>query len=546
MGHLILIALGPVQEFIAAGRRTGDLAAGSRLLVELAQEAARAVQVEGGYLIFPAEKGAAGPNKIVARLSSGDPAEVAARTARAVRGALNETWQKTWRQKAAHLDRHLDTNLAAAQIEGFLEFYAAWWPLEGNYSEARQKVERLLAGRKALRTFDPPPECPGRPKSPLDPSRDCVLRIDPSKSTVPEGCQSGPLRLKKRETLDAISLLKRLRAQHGVPSISLMAVRAVLPEMQAKVPQVIDELKEIADRTQGARDLGDLFFLQEGVVDEELPPDIDTQRVRDLCRKALRSVGLEEAPAYYAILVADGDHMGKLIDAQPDEESHRRLSSALSEFARKADSIIRGLEGYLIYSGGDDALALAPATVAIECARKLRGEFVSRLAEFKSDQSMPGMRAGIAIVHHLTPLQAALEHARTAERLAKKERDSLGVALHVRGGPPLKVSLHWDSVDAWGEWIEAFRSGLARGVPYELSRLAREWSLTDWPDQKDASQRLVGEVRRIFERKEGGSGRTPPDWAKDAGSLGQFANLLTIARFLSRFGASTVLEKSHG
>lgn len=546
MSHLILIALGPVQEFIAAARRTGDLAAGSRLLVKLAQEVGRTVQAAGGDLIFPSHPGVVGPNKILANLPLGDPADAAARAARAAREFLDEAWQGVWTQKANHLTRYLDSALADAQIEGLLEFYAAWWPLEGNYSEARQKVERLLAGRKALRTFDPPPERPGRPKSPLDPSRDCVLRTDSSRYTVPEECRSGPLWLKPRETLDAVSLLKRLRAERGVPSTSLMAVRAVLPEMRAKVPEVIDKLKEIADRTEGALDLGDLFFLQEGVVEEGMFPDVDTVHVLDLCRKALRSVGLDEAPAYYAIFVADGDHMGKLIAAQPDEESHRRLSLALSEFAREADETIHSLDGYPVYSGGDDALALVPATVTIECARKLRDEFVSRLAGFRSGQAMPGISAGIAIVHHLTPLQTALEHARAAERLAKKERDSLAVALHVRGGPPLKVSLPWDSVDTWGEWIEAFRSGLARGVPYELSRLAREWCRTDWPDPKHASQRLMGEVRRVFERKEGGSGRTPPGWVKDAGSLGQFANLLTIARFLTRFEARTVSEKNHG
>ena len=36
MEHLLAIALGPVQEFIATARRTRDLYAGSRLLAEAA------------------------------------------------------------------------------------------------------------------------------------------------------------------------------------------------------------------------------------------------------------------------------------------------------------------------------------------------------------------------------------------------------------------------------------------------------------------------------------------------------------------------------
>lgn len=545
MSHLLLIALGPVQEFIASARRTGDLAAGSCLLVELAQVTGRTVQAAGGDLIFPPGPRAVSPNKILAHLPSGNPADAAARAAGAVRTFLSEAWQKTWEGKAAHLTRHLDTALATAQIEGFLEFYAAWWPLEGSYPEARRNVERLLAGRKALRTFDPPPEHPGYPKSPLDPSRDCALRTVSGRYTVPEECQLGPLWLKPRETLDAVSLLKRLRAEPGVPSTSEMAVRAVLPEMRRREPDAIGELVEIARTARGCLDLGDLFF-PERVEDEARHLELDVERIGRLRTRALDSVGLREAPAYYAILVADGDRMGKIIDAQPDAESHRRLSSALAEFAGEAKKTISGFDGYLVYSGGDDALALVPANTAIECARKLREDFVSRLGGFKSEEVVPRLSAGVAIVHHLTPLQTALEHARSAERLAKQMRDSLAVRLHLRGGAPLSVSSDWSQTVEWDEWIKAFRDGLARGVPYELAALAREWAGADWPDRDRAGRRLRGEAERIFGRKEGGRGRTPPGWVTDAHSLGQFASLLTLARFLSRLGARTVSEQSHG
>ena len=38
MKYLFALSLGPVQEFIAAGRRTADLQFGSKLLVEIAQK----------------------------------------------------------------------------------------------------------------------------------------------------------------------------------------------------------------------------------------------------------------------------------------------------------------------------------------------------------------------------------------------------------------------------------------------------------------------------------------------------------------------------
>ena len=51
--HLLLIALGPVQDFIAQSRRTRDLWYGSHLLSELARCAARTLIHGGAKLIFP-------------------------------------------------------------------------------------------------------------------------------------------------------------------------------------------------------------------------------------------------------------------------------------------------------------------------------------------------------------------------------------------------------------------------------------------------------------------------------------------------------------
>ena len=42
-GHLLLVTIGPVQEFIAQARRTRDLWYGSHLLSELARAGARAL-----------------------------------------------------------------------------------------------------------------------------------------------------------------------------------------------------------------------------------------------------------------------------------------------------------------------------------------------------------------------------------------------------------------------------------------------------------------------------------------------------------------------
>src|SRR5579883_270591 len=52
--HLLLVTVGPVQEFIAQARRTRDLWYGSHLLSELGRAAARHLLAGGAELIFPA------------------------------------------------------------------------------------------------------------------------------------------------------------------------------------------------------------------------------------------------------------------------------------------------------------------------------------------------------------------------------------------------------------------------------------------------------------------------------------------------------------
>ena len=53
MSHLLAISVGPVQEFIAAARRTRDLWFGSYLLSEISREVAKAVENQSGKLVFP-------------------------------------------------------------------------------------------------------------------------------------------------------------------------------------------------------------------------------------------------------------------------------------------------------------------------------------------------------------------------------------------------------------------------------------------------------------------------------------------------------------
>ena len=496
MTYLLAIAIGPVQEFIAAARRTADLYAGSQLLLEVTRVIAKTLEGHGAKLIFPSHSSQSGANKILAEVT-GDPAALVKAVKLAARDYLRLEWHKAL-ASFSH-PKAVSEARAAAQVEGFLEIYAAWVVL-GDYKESRQRVERLLAGRKALRDFAPAAlDDAGIPKSPLDASRASVIG-DP-RALVAATVQHKPLRIRANEDLDAISLLKRIygaRASERVIDTRTMARRA------------LDKTAVPSDREE----------------------DDDSTT---------------EAQPYYAILHADGDKMSALIETKSSAEQHRRFSSVLSSFAAGVDAIVKQHNGFKIYSGGDDVLAFLPVDTAIACARELASDFAQKLLE-------ASLSVGVAIVHYREPLSISLEYAKTAEKAAKNKSDPnknnhgnrLAVALHTRGGAPMTVIEAWRADHGLLELeklLEAYNAGLvSRGVPYELKQLAREW-LPELP-----AGALQAEALRIIKRKQATkSAANKPentDWlelpaspAEDSKAaikaLETFANQLVLARFLS-------------
>lgn len=552
MTHLLSISVGPVQPFIAAARRTADLSAGSDLLVDIARAVAQSVKAQGGRLIFPAAdddgKITDCPNKILATVS-GDPAAIADDAREAAQDKLQQAWSETLRSVGAS---NINTALADAQIKSFLEFYAAWVPVnDDNYPEARKQVELLLAGRKALRDFEQPTSKPNIPKSPLDPARDSVI-LD----TMPRAKR--PLFLKTAEHLDAVSLIKRVlgRGKGGVPSTSELSSVALQWKLGHDNPNGISELSRIAESTNKRLTVGDLLYpgrLEDAVESGEL-----TEDQRDEARKACEGKEPPDWASYYAILCADGDKMGKLLGEMTTPAKHIEFSWKLSAFAQAANGIVASHGGHCVYSGGDDVVALLPTHKALDCAAELAKAFH---AEVRGNLSV-----GVAIVHHMDPLQISLERAREAEREAKKERNSLAVALHTRGGEPRIVAEQWASdykITTWDEWEKAFRDkdGLSHGFPYELRHLAREakgvlsaGTLKAEADVVGSADRnnyravlsadtLKAEADRILKRKQGGTGNQPYlaslevaiDQCCNADKLEALVAKLIICRFLAQY-----------
>lgn len=539
--YIITISVGPVQDFIAAARRLRDLWFGSYLLSELSKQAVRSLHDRGAELIFPslrnpAEDLAVGsdmtvPNKILARISCEDPRQLFSE----IKEEVSMFWLKELAEKTiAQSRRNVDQALFNSQIKDFPEIYGAWSPLNGEgYASARRRADSLLAARKSLRDFSQPEpiltsQGGGLPKSSLDGVRESVLRGDQRKKGI-----------KENEELDALGWIKRYGVKHGVsettPEFESLSDLAADPLLRGAVKnaqtyEALEKLKssllaeqismpKVKTDRPHRKPLGDLppQVLFQSRLGRDFDSDISKQAMGNIRRHLHRVYRAAEQPQgplpYTAILVGDGDFMGRTIDQLETDGEHQAFSNALDRFSLSAADIVRSDHGCMIYAGGDDVMAFVPLDRVVDCADRLRTLFEDNMKAALIDQNeRPTFSIGIAIVHHMRPMGLSLQLARKAERLAKDHgRASLAIILDKRSGAPIEV---------WGRWRDGIvrrlmdwrRCHLGDLIPdklgYDLRHLASEFGddkMVWQGDQPDSP--LAYEFLRVLQRKRADQGR---------------------------------------
>lgn len=534
-GHLFAISIGPVQDFIAAARRTRDLWFGSYLLSELSRAVAKIVRKESDLLIFPTTQDTdddkvAVANVVLAKLPVGaDPKNLAKQSKKAVR----ERWKEFAWEAHKKISSAVVEDLWQSQVDDVIEFYAAWAPLNGEYKQARARVMRLLAGRKACRDFEQPKgdaEKRRRPKSSLDGRRETVLQKEISADVRAKLC------LKGGEQLCAVALTKRLAGgTQRYPSVARIAADPWLRGVEktgqsnSEVRQAFEALKAECDRLRFIHRLDDfdqyrVFPFEGTTVYESRYSDLADESGKDISdlhglRNALHrltkgksdsGLGLGEPDPYLAVLVADGDRMGETISRIDEIENHRDLSARLAEFAGNVKRIVEDHCGVCVYAGGDDVLAVVPVDKALNCARKLHDDFQKRLEKFGG----PTLSVGIAIGHFMEPLEDLRDYGQQAEKMAKRgtpgangglfgERNGLAVMIHPRGGVEFGIREQWgngrNSLDQrLLELAQLFATKVLPGkLPYDLRQLAEQ--LRGWSAPAQAVQ---AEARLLLKRKQ--------------------------------------------
>jgi CRISPR-associated protein Cmr2 len=281
----------------------------------------------------------------------------------------------------------------------------------------------------------------------------------------------------KKETqgLGALSIVKRLwcRSDTGI-----LTQRLGLSDGMLRKCLQIESVEEIA---KGNTDPSNPYVALLALDGDEMGKWISGAKL-----PTLKQVFAKESATYFD--EATGSGAWQSIHRPLSPSYHLQFSEALSVFAtRLVEPIVRAYGGELILAGGDDVLAILPASKALDCAAVLRAAFRGEAPEalLKVDafrdalpeadlpfdpwtslrggwlmedgekdaipRAMPGpladVSAGIAVGHFKHPLQQLVQAAQAAEKSAKTAlgRAACHVRLLKRGGEEIQWGFKWSS-----------------------------------------------------------------------------------------------------
>ena len=507
-GKFFHFTIGPVQGFVAQSRRTRDFWAGSFLLSWLAGVAMAEIKRQGGEISFPvppdayldwitngtgsgrAPRQGAIPNRFKA-FQAKVPADFD--------GALVATCvREAWIKLAEHVWLH--DKLAAVATPPTRQIWdrqhANFWDISWAIT-ANENESSLMDQRKNWRSHYAAQGEPGVKCMVMEGWQELSGSDRPGKQGDHfwKAVRVGKLTdIGEGEQLCALAYVKRRFVRHfasfnaqlsggltvygwkldvGMPSVSYMAavhwlekliqtasaddVRLLL-EAARNVNESRDEwdthiacLKQAAGRWTSDSDKrqllsldGNLFF--DHVQDNAKAYDYDPGRMQVLTQELgrfKRNHPEFDAPLspFYAILLMDGDSLGVHM---ADRSKQSSISESLEKFTRGVPSLVDRHNGYLIYAGGDDVLAILPLEDAMQCAVAVRELYAD---SFKDTGIPTTISAAIEYAHVKMPLGKVLGDAHgLLDDVAKDGagRDALAVRVWKPGGMVLQWAQPWD------------------------------------------------------------------------------------------------------
>ncbi len=481
-------SLGPVQSFVSQARRTRDLWAGSFLLSYLTGHAMQALLAHGGHIKFPVVTDSSTNISDPLLRAIYTHARTSGASAKPYVGSLPnrfvaqvpDTFQPLWCTEAIHNQWNA---LANTVWTHFIEAVRAlgqdtqtiWTRQVANFWEITWVMGEepdLLDRRKNWRTQSYPGEM-GRKCSMMPQWQEISghVRDDQAREKFWQALRKNlRFELQDGEELSAIALVKRLfplvaKEAIGWPiplsyrsTVDLAATSWITHTCRTQ-PQVCQAYAEAGQQFVRSKDVKSLplswqrlitdnprvksFMQMDGnslyantLLNDRLWNDDESRSVREQLIKKLQEFN-SSPDTYFAILLMDGDHLGRLLK----EHSPRTISEALKNFTQKVPDIVKERNGELIYAGGDDVLALFPLEDALAASSSLREVYANAM------KGTGTISAAIVYAHYHAPLTELIRYAHhLLDHIAKEqnERDSLVLSVMTSAGPSRTWATKWD------------------------------------------------------------------------------------------------------
>ncbi|MHB1127774.1 MAG: type III-B CRISPR-associated protein Cas10/Cmr2 [Bacillota bacterium] len=515
---LLLFTTGPVQSFISQARKTQDLYAGSFLISHLSRQAMQRARELGAEIIFPDPEYQAVPNRFVAVVEGDEAAELQ---------RLGNTLESTVRQEFSLLANTVINNLGLdkppgfdAQINGLMEVYWLFLPFaRGSYTKNYRKLGTMMGGIKNTRKFVQLQQEPGRRCTLTGEHNVLFYRSarDDKKFWAPGAQRVGkniPLKyLAEGEGLGAVAFVKRCADQYfasGFDSDFDSTARIALLEAFSKLRVKDASYSKLLDSKFNAELIFDL-------ANHQLPESID-QRELDLAQAIYAGLKKHEIPfsPYYALLIFDGDSMGKwysepqLHSNRSLQEFHSELSKRITEFALKMQqNTLYPPRGRTVYAGGEDFLGFVNLEHLFTVMQELRLSFGQiDLSDYTVGNL--SFSAGVVIAHFKTPLAEVLKWARKMEEQAKtidEYKDAFGIAVLKHSGETHHTLLKWKYSEQWSTDIlqqlsialkeKDFSTAFIKNLGWEFSKLT---GLADGERVPSLDKMVATEIKRLLGR----------------------------------------------
>jgi CRISPR-associated protein Cmr2 len=308
-----------------------------------------------------------------------------------------------------------------------------------------------------------------------------------------------------------------------------------------QVPKTDDEINP---SNRNGQDYNGAMFSSKWLAEDMGLQGEDVNTLRGLVDKAHRDSGFGDGSPgdWWAIVLADGDGMGKYVSgrklkyyrdyivlSEVHEESrnvpglnelldntkkrmgpatHVGLNRALLDFSNRLVPYITEHRfcGKVVYSGGDDVMAVLPLADLPEYLLSLRaawcggedpqGEFESRGGYWHPKTNLPGlpkrphftmgegatMSMGIVIAYKSVPLPTVLENLWTAEKERAKKipgKDGLCFRVIYGGGNVLEAVMKGELLESWYSWLKTPQEELSPLLYRLAEELPRRATVTD-------------------------------------------------------------------